>query len=151
MGFEVRRLQPGDEELALQVVRDLMPEEERDGREPGLEHRQRLLAQDTNYLIVALDGSRPVGFLTAYRMLSLCCDASMVYIFEIEVALVYRRQGIGKEMVNLLKGLCREDGVEDMWVGTENDNVAAKRLYESTGGVCSYPDNCEFVWRSQAF
>ncbi len=151
MGFEVRRLQPGDEELALQVVRDLMPEEERDGREPGLEHRQRLLAQDTNYLIVALDGSRPVGFLTAYRMLSLCCDASMVYSFEIEVALVYRRQGIGKEMVNLLKGLCREDGVEDMWVGTENDNVAAKRLYESTGGVCSYPDNCEFVWRSQAF
>ena len=147
MDFEVRRLQPGDELLALQVVRDLMPEEERDGREPGLEHRQRFLAQDTNYLIVATAGSRPVGFLTAYRMPSLCCDAAMVYIFEIEVAPVYRRQGIAKQMINLLKRLCQENGVEDMWVGTENDNVAAKRLYESTGGVCSYPDNCEFVYQ----
>jgi ribosomal protein S18 acetylase RimI-like enzyme len=110
MGFEIRRLQRGDEQLTLQVVRELMPADERDGREPGLEHRQRLLAQDSNYLIVATDGSRPVGFLTAYRMPSLCCDAAMVYIFEIEVAPAYRRQGIGKEMVNLLKRLCGEDG-----------------------------------------
>jgi GNAT superfamily N-acetyltransferase len=43
-------------------------------------------------------------------MPSLCCDAAMVYIFEIEVAPAYRRQGIGKEMVNLLKRLCGEDG-----------------------------------------
>jgi aminoglycoside 6'-N-acetyltransferase I len=147
MAFEVRRLQAGNEHLALQVVRELMPEDERDGREPSLEHLQRFLSQDTNYQIVARDGNRPVGFLTAYRMPSLCCDATMVYIFEIEVASTYRRQGMGKQMVNLLKRLCREDGVEDMWVGTENDNIAAKRLYESTGGVCSYPDNCEFVYQ----
>jgi len=147
MNLEVRRLQPGDEQLALQIVRDLMPENERDGREPGLNHLRHLLAQYSNYLVVAVDGNKPVGFLTAYRMPTLCCDATMVYIFEIEVALAYRRQGIGKQMINLLKTLCREDGVEDMWVGTENDNVAAKRLYEATGGICSYSDNCEFVYQ----
>ena len=147
MGVLCRRLQKGDEVLALQVVRDLMPEDERDGREPSLEHLQQFLSQDTNYQIVVMDGSQPVGFLTAYRMPSLCCDATMVYIFEIGVAPTYRRQGLGKQMINLLKRLCQEDGVEDMWVGTENDNIAAKRLYESTGGVCSYPDNCEFVYQ----
>lgn len=96
MNVEVRRLQPGDEQLALQIVRDLIPESERDGREPTLAHLQHLLAQNTNYQLVAMDGNMPVGFLTAYKMPALSCDASMVYIFEIEVAAPYRRQGIGK-------------------------------------------------------
>lgn len=147
MAYGIRRFQPGDEQLALQVVRDLMPEDERDGREPTIRHLRHFLAQDANYLIVASAGSAPVGFLTAYRMSALSCDASMVYIFEIEVAPPHQRQGIGKQMVNLLKALCQEDDVEDMWVGTENDNIAARRLYESTGGICSYPDNCEFAYQ----
>jgi ribosomal protein S18 acetylase RimI-like enzyme len=147
MVYEIQRLHQGDEHLALQVVRDLMPEEERDSREPSLRHLQQFLAQDSNYLIVATAGELPVGFLTAYRMPALSCDASMVYIFEIDVAHAYRRQGIGKQMVNLLKGLCEGSDVEDIWVGTENDNIAAKRLYESTGGICSYPDNCEFTYQ----
>ena len=146
MNTEIQRLQPGDEQLALQVVRNLMPADERDGREPTLPYLHRFLSHDTNYLIITLNGRLPIAFLTAYRMPALCCDASMVYIFEMEVAPAHRQQGIGKRLINLLKELCQNSDVEDIWVGTENDNVAAKRLYESTGGVCSYPDNCEFVY-----
>lgn len=146
MDYTIRCLQPGDERLALQAVRELMPADERNGREPGIPHLQGFLSLDSNYLILALADSVPVGFLTAYRMPALSCNASMVYLFEIEVAPAFRRQGIGREMINLLKKLCRQDGVEDIWVGTENDNMAAKRLYESTGGICSYPDNCEFIY-----
>jgi ribosomal protein S18 acetylase RimI-like enzyme len=146
MTIEIRRLQPGDEQLALQVVRDLVPVEERDGREPSVSHLRRLLGQDTNDLIVATAGGTPVGFLTAYRMPALCCDASMVYLFEIEVAVPFRRQGIAKRMIALLKTLCRESDVEDIWVGTDNDNIAAKRLYASTGATCVAPDCCEFTY-----
>ena len=146
MKFEIRRLQPGDERLALQAVRELMPEDERDGREPSIQHLDRFLRQDRNYLILALADSVPVGFLTAYRMPELVYDTSMVYLFEIEVKALFRRQGIGKQMINLLKQLCQDDGAEDIWVGTENDNIAAKRLYESTGGTLSYPDNCEYIF-----
>jgi ribosomal protein S18 acetylase RimI-like enzyme len=147
MEYEVRRLHPGDEQLSLQVVCDLMPEDKRDGREPSMQPLHRFLAQDKNYLIIALRDAAPIGFLTAYKMPALSCDASMVYIFEIEVALIHRRQGIGKRMINLPKSLCQESDVEDIWVGTENDNIAAKRLYKSTGGICSYPDNCEFTYQ----
>ena len=146
MNIEIRRLQPGDEKLALQIVRTVIPEDEQGEREPSIDHLKRILGQDTNYLIAAIAGNAPIGFLTAYRMPALSNDASMVYIFEIEVVPAHRRQGIGKQLVNLLKQLCLESDVEDIWVGTENDNVAAKRLYESTGGVCDYPDNCEFVY-----
>jgi ribosomal protein S18 acetylase RimI-like enzyme len=147
MQYEIRRFQPGDEQLALWTVREVMPFNEREGREPTIPHLQRFLAQDTNYLIIALAGGDPVGYLTAYRMPALCCDASMVYLFEIEIAEEHRRKGLGKRMIHLLKELCLESGVEDIWVGTENDNIAAKRLYESTGGVLSSPDSCEFTYR----
>ena len=146
MEFEIRRMQAGDEPLVLQTVQSLVAEDERDGREPGIAHLQRFLSLDSNYMILALANGVPVGFLTAYRMPALCCDAPMVYLFEIEVSASFRRQGIGRDMINLLKQLCRHDGVEDIWVGTENDNIAARRLYESTGGTLSYPDNCEYTY-----
>lgn len=151
MSIKIRRLQPGDEALALRIVRDLISIEEREGAEPTLGHLKRMLAQNTNYLIVAaveepLAGSIPVGFARAYRMPDLCSDADMVYLFEIEVATAYRRQGIGKQMIELLKTLCLEDSAHYIWVGTENINVAAKRLYESTGGVCVETDSCEFTY-----
>jgi len=146
MEFVIQRVQPGDELLALESIRSLIPEDERDGREPTLQYLQLVLSQDTNYLILALVGGKPVGFLTAYRMPSFRCDAFMVYLFEIEVAVGFRQQGIGKQMIQLLKRLCRDVGVEDIWVGTEKDNIAARRLYESTGGMLSYPDNCEYTY-----
>jgi ribosomal protein S18 acetylase RimI-like enzyme len=147
MEYEVRRLQPGDEQLAMHVACDLMPEDERNEGEQSMQHLQRFLVQDTNYPIVALWSDAPVGFLTAYKMPAFSCDASMVYIFEIEVALIHRRHGVGKRMINLLKALCWESDVENKWVGTKNINIAAKRLYKSTGGICSYPDNCEFTYQ----
>ena len=150
MNVEVRRLQPGDEQVALEVVRAVMPVDERDGREPTIGHLQRMLGQDSNYVIAAITNSgtegAPVGFLTAYRMPALGCDASMVYIFEIEVIPSYRRRGIGKRMIELLKTICLESDVEDIWVGTENDNIAAKRLYESTRGVLADADQCEYIY-----
>jgi ribosomal protein S18 acetylase RimI-like enzyme len=151
MSIKICRLQPGDEALALRIVRDLISIEEREGAEPTIGHLQRMLAQDTNYLIVATmeespAGSIPLGFVRAYRMPDLCSDADMVYLYEIEVATAYRRQGIGKQMIELLKTLCLEDSADYIWVGTENANVAAKRLYESTGGICTEMDSCEFIY-----
>jgi ribosomal protein S18 acetylase RimI-like enzyme len=127
-------------------VREVMPEDQREGREPSIQHLQRFLDDDANYLIVASLGSLPVGYLTAYRMPALCCDASMVYLFEIEITHEHRRKGLGRQMIYLLKAVCRESDVEDIWVGTEKDNIAAKRLYESTGGVLTSPECCEYTY-----
>ena len=146
MDMTVRRLGPGDEALALRIVQALKPGDERDGREPSLGHLARFLGMDTNYLLAAVADGAPVGFLTAYRMPALAGDASMVYLFEIEVAARFRRQGLGKRLVELLKQVCTETNVEDLWVGTENTNTAARRLYESTGGVYESTDNCELIY-----
>ncbi len=147
--MEIRRLQEGDEQPAIHAVVSLIPENERDGQKPSLSHMRDLLAHDENYMIVASEGSSPVGFLVSYRMPKLARDASMIYLYEIAVAPAYRRQGIATRMIDLLKSLCQEAGVIEIWVGTEKDNIPARRLYESTGAVCDNPDTVEFVYRNQ--
>ncbi|NKB66770.1 MAG: GNAT family N-acetyltransferase [Candidatus Latescibacteria bacterium] len=144
--IEIRRLGPGDEQRALKAILELKPEDERAGRQPSLSHLQSVLGQETNYLIVASHGSTLTGFLTAYRMPSFTADTALIYLYEIEVAPAYRRRGIGRQMIDLLKELGQSSGAAEIWVGTENDNVAAKGLYQSTGGVCEGSDNCEFVY-----
>ena len=49
-------------------------------------------------------------------------------------------------MINLLKTLCQEDEMVEIWVGTSNDNGAAKRLYASTGAMLESGDNAEFIY-----
>lgn len=62
MDFEIRRVQPGDEHLALKVVYNLKPEDERDGHKPSIHHLSSFFTHDANYLIIALVDSGPVGF-----------------------------------------------------------------------------------------
>ncbi|MCB0184810.1 MAG: GNAT family N-acetyltransferase [Caldilineaceae bacterium] len=146
MTIDIRRRQSGDEQLALRVVRDLIPAEERDGGEPTITLLQRMLGQESDYLIVALAEGAPVGLLSAYHMPSLSSDSLMAYLHEVAVVAAYQRQGIGKRMVELFKMLCLASAVDYIWVGTENTNAAAKRLYESTGGVWAEADSCEYVY-----
>jgi ribosomal protein S18 acetylase RimI-like enzyme len=150
MPIEIKRLNSGDELLAIRTIEKATPVEERSDQLPTLQHIQNFLAQDTNYLIIATDGDLPVAFLTAYRMPMLGSVGSMVYLFEINVMPAYQRQGIGKGLINLLKAECQTTNVAEIWVGTENDNVAAKQLYTSTGGICHYPDSCEFIYHLRA-
>jgi aminoglycoside 3-N-acetyltransferase I len=104
-------------------------------------------AHDENCLIAASDGNSPVGFLVAYRMPKLSRDASMISLYEIAGAPAYRRQGIATKMINLLKSLCKEIDVIEIWVGTENDNIPAMQLYKSTGAICEHANSVEFVYQ----
>lgn len=144
--MDIRRLRPGDEQLAIATAITCKPEREREGYVPGAAHLHALMANDANYLLVAAEGDEPVGFLIAYRMPMFARDASMVYLYEIEVVAERRRRGIARGLIDLLKTLCRQDGVVEIWVGTENDNLPAIQLYQSTGAELENDDTCEFVY-----
>ena len=131
--MEVRRLRAGDEQLAIEAIETLKPEEERDGNVASQEHMRRVLESDENYLIVACEAGRPTGFLVAHRFPRVDRDRYMVYLYEIEVEQAFRRRGVGTRMIDLLKNVCREDQVMEIWVGTEEDNIPAKALYKATG------------------
>lgn len=58
-----------------------------------------------------------------------------VFLYEIAVAESHRRRGIGTQMISELKAICWAQDVMKMWVPTGRSNVAATRLYATTGAT----------------
>jgi [ribosomal protein S18]-alanine N-acetyltransferase len=120
----LRLLGPGDEAVVERLAT----------REP----RTALLHDPRTIFLVAFDdGGEPAGFVLAYELprrhgldVTLC-------VYEIEVDERHRRRGIGARLLRELESIARGRGVEEGFVLTDDDNVAAMRLYESVGGVRS--------------
>jgi ribosomal protein S18 acetylase RimI-like enzyme len=129
----VRRLVPDDVELGVEAIRLLKGG---DGYPvPSTAYLSRFLSRPENVFIVAIEGRVPVGYLVAYLLDRLDRNQQMMFFYEIGVAESHRRRGIGKRMIGGLKAVCRETDVMKMWVPTGHSNVAATRLYTSTGAV----------------
>jgi ribosomal protein S18 acetylase RimI-like enzyme len=137
VNVEIRRLTSDDGEVAYEAIARLKISDPdlRAGLAPG--HLVSFLSQRQNVLIVAIDEGRPVGLVLAYLLDRADRLRNMMLFYEIEVATPYRRRGLGRRMVELLKQACTEEGVFKMWVHTNRSNVAACNLYRSTGGIAA--------------
>ncbi len=58
----------------------------------------------------------------------------------------HRRRGIARRLVELLKQLCRADGVESIWAGTTPANTAARRTFEATGAAAVSESYVEYIY-----
>jgi aminoglycoside 6'-N-acetyltransferase I len=54
-----------------------------------------------------------------------------LYIEEVDVCENHQKQGIGKALMNYLFSFAQESNCDEVWLGTEVDNVAANALYIS--------------------
>ena len=55
-------------------------------------------------------------------------------------------------MINTLKSVCREENAMKMWVPTGRANIAATRLYASTGEVpLPSGDEATYAYRPESF
>lgn len=142
--MRVRRLGAEDVELAMQAICALKMSAARNSFGP--QNLGKFLSRPENVLIVADDQGVPAGFLIAYMLDRIDRDQKMVCLYETGVAESHRRRGIGKAMIEALKALCKVEGVMKTWVVTDRSNVAAARLYESTGARGSGGDDCVFVY-----
>jgi aminoglycoside 6'-N-acetyltransferase I len=124
MMVEIRRLRRGDEALFDRVAEDVFDEPI---------DRARLaayLAEPGHHMIVALRDGEVVGQVAAviHRHPD---KPTELYIDEVGVTPALHRRGIARRMLDAMFALGKELGCEEAWVGTEPDNVPARRLYES--------------------
>lgn len=142
----VRQLTPAD----LAVARELfLLFQSDDGvatpRVSADEHLRKILKKKYFYTVVALDGERVAGGLTAYSLPMYKKEVREMFLFEIGVTPAYRRRGVGKQLVEYLLALCRREGIGVMFVVTSRGNTAAVRLYEATGGFAA-PDSILYTY-----
>ena len=138
MDLEIRHLGPGDDGAVL-AAGALFDEPPRPAA------TRRFLEEPAHHLLIAYDaGGEPVGFVTGVETTHPDKGTEM-FLYELGVAEPARRQGVGSALASALVALARQRGCYGMWVGTEDDNVAARRTYERAGARAT-PPHVVFEW-----
>ena len=92
------------------------------------------LADARHHLFVALDDGVVVGMATGVDYVH-PDKAPQLFVNEVAVAPPHRRRGVGRRLLDALLAHGRTLGCTEAWLGTEEDNGPARRLYESAGGT----------------
>jgi ribosomal protein S18 acetylase RimI-like enzyme len=92
------------------------------------------LSDPRHHMVVALLGGQVVGMASAVHYVH-PDKPTELWVNEVGVAPAYRQRGIGKQLVAALFSRGRDLGCKEAWLGTEESNTAARRLYASAGGV----------------
>lgn len=128
MPIELRWLGPDDDAVLDRVAPDVFDD-------PIAPRWTRAFLDDPrHHLVVALDDGVVVGMASGVDYVH-PDKAPQLWINEVGVAASHHRRGIGRRLVDALVARGRALGCTYVWVGTEEDNVAARALYERAGGA----------------
>ena len=129
----VRRGEVADAEAIGQLLHDF--NSEFDEPTPG----PQVLAQRLGRLIAAgdatvlLGGVEPQGLAVLRFRPAIFTEALECYLAELYVVPDRREQGLGRAIMEAAIDLARQEGADHMDLGTSEDDVAARALYESLG------------------
>jgi ribosomal protein S18 acetylase RimI-like enzyme len=129
----VRRAELGDAEAIGRLLHDFNTEfdEATPGPDALAERMRELLPGDDFEVLLAGDG--PDGLAVLRLRPSIWSRALECYLAELYVAPERRGQGLGRALMEAAIELAREKGADYMDLGTAEDDVAARALYESLG------------------
>jgi len=132
--LSVRRAQPEDAGDVARLPYDFNTEFDQPTPEPPqlAERIREVMGADT---IVLLAGDGPDGVAVLRFRLSLWSSGKECYLAELYVAPQRRGQGLGRALMETAIEVARQEGADWMDLGTSEDDVAARALYESLGFV----------------
>ena len=129
----VRRAGSGDAEVIGNLLHDFNSEfdEPTPGPRALSERVGQLLAGED--FIVLLGGSEPRGLAVLRFRPSIWTEGLECYLAELYVVPERRGQGLGRALMEAAIELARREGADTMDLGTSEDDVAARALYEKLG------------------
>jgi ribosomal protein S18 acetylase RimI-like enzyme len=138
--MEIRLLQSGDEGLAEQACRLYTPS----AVNPGA-----FLNAPNTTMLIAADDNRVVGFAYGHELVHPDGERTMS-LYSLGVAESHRRQGVGRQLVELFIEDARERNCTEVWVLTSDDNAAGSATYTSAGGAREPIGQMMYTWRLAA-
>jgi ribosomal protein S18 acetylase RimI-like enzyme len=141
MAVTIRRLGANDEAiLEFLALHDAdFDLDERGAAKSPLESEmaKRFLEHPDVLLWVAFDEYKIVGFLQCNVILLRSSTGKELVLYEIGVHQHWRRQGIGRALLNQMETWMRENNVDAVWVLA--DNQEAVEFYRSNGFEVEHP------------
>ena len=93
------------------------------------------LMRDSNLFLACHDTSggkdQLLGIASGAILLKPYGNEKWLYVDEVDVCADQRQRGVGKAMMQSLLEIAENEGCEELWLGTEEDNVPALALYRS--------------------
>jgi ribosomal protein S18 acetylase RimI-like enzyme len=129
----VRRADASDAEVVGRLLHDFNTEYDEPTPGPAAlaERVRRLLAGGDTVVLVG--GAGPDGLAVLRFRLSIWTEGLECYLAELYVVPDRRGQGLGRALMEAAMEHAREQGADYMDLGTSEDDVAARGLYESLG------------------
>jgi len=130
----VRRAKLDDADAVARLLYDFNTEYDEPTPEPPqlAERIREMMGADT---IVLLAGDRPDGLAVLRFRLALWSSGKECYVAELYVAPRRRGQGLGRALMESAIELAGQEGADWIDLGTSEDDVAARALYESLGFI----------------
>jgi aminoglycoside 3-N-acetyltransferase I len=97
----------------------------------------RLLAREDFLAIAALVDDEIVGGLTAHILPMTRTESSEIFIFDIAVRADHQRTGVGRQLLTALRTEAAAQGIREVFVAADNEDLHALDFYRGTGGVAS--------------
>jgi len=131
----VRRATAEDAELVARLLHDFQLEydEPSPGVESMAERYEKQLRE--REVTVLLAGAGPDGFAQLRFRPWVYSDGPKAhsYLEELYVVPALRGKGLGRALLEMAMDVARDEGATHMELGTSEDDVAARALYESAG------------------
>jgi ribosomal protein S18 acetylase RimI-like enzyme len=132
---QVRRATPGDSPRVARLLHDFQVEfDEPTPDLETLEERYGELIRNKE-MIVLLVGEGPDGFAQIRFRPWVYSTGLHSYLEELYVVPDLRGNGLGRALLEAAMETARAEGAEQMELGTSEDDVAARALYESAGFI----------------
>ena len=130
--MSVRRAQPDDADAIGRLLYDFNTEFEEPTPEPA-QIALRLRELMDRETIVLLAGDGPDGLAVLRFRPSIWSEGLECYLAELYVVPDRRGRGLGRALMEAAMDAARAEGADWMDLGTSEDDVAARALYESCG------------------
>lgn len=131
--MEIRLAQRGDEPAIVAAIRTLHDRAAEWGA------ASEFLEDPSCVMLLAFEGSDPVACLYGYELRRPHTVQSQMFLYRIDVLASYRRQGIGKALIERFLEEGRKRGASKCWVQAGSTDPDAQAFYRACGGV-EYPD-----------
>ncbi len=100
---------------------------------PSDDYLGRLLDREDFIPLIARVDGQVVGGLVAYVLEKFEQERSEIYIYDLAVSHIYRRQGIATGLINKLREMARKIGAYVIFVQADPPDEPAIKLYDSLG------------------
>jgi len=110
------------------------------------ENARLFLSNPMNYFFACIENNTIIGYVCGHELNRLDKAGNMLYIHGVGVHADYRRKGIGKQMINAVKQLCKLNGMCRLFLYTHKTNTAACALYNATKGDATRDDNISYFF-----